>query len=416
MTESAQRRFAREVVAALREAGHEALWAGGCVRDALLGKTPKDYDIATGAEPEQVQTVFGRRRTIPVGASFGVITVLGPRGVGPIEVATFRADGKYVDGRRPETVRFTTAEEDAQRRDFTINGLFYDPVEDRVIDYVGGQDDLRAKTLRAIGDPAARFAEDKLRMLRAARFATTLEFEIEPATMAAIRGMADQLSVVSAERIGSETSRLLTHPHAGRGLALLGECGLLATVFPELAAWAAADSTEWRAAGERLEALGGGPLPTALAATLLELPKVDTPAVGRRLRLTKKDAADAGWLIESVAVVEAAEGLPWSRLQPWLADPRAAELLKLSAAALGEGHAGLVRCRAELGREREQLDPPPLVSGSDVLGLGYPPGPGIAAALKSARDGQLDGRLATKEQALEHLRRGLPGGRDSASE
>ncbi len=412
MTESPQRRFAREVVDELRDAGHEALWAGGCVRDALLGKTPKDYDVATSAEPERVREVFGRRRTIPVGASFGVITLLGPEGVHPIEVATFRADGKYVDGRRPETVRYTTAEEDAQRRDFTINGLFYDPAEDRVIDYVGGQDDLQNQTLRAIGDAAARFAEDKLRMLRAVRFAATLGFRIEPDTLAAVQSMAGQLSVVSAERIGAEISRLLTHAEAGRGLALLSETGLLPAVFPELGGWSEAGAAEWASARKRLQTLGGGPLATALAAVLLELTEPRAPAeIGRRLRLTNKDAADTGWLIEGVAVAAQAADLPWSRLQPWLADRRSAELLRLSAAALGDDHPGVARCRSELGREAEQLNPPALVTGSDLLQLGYQPGPGIAAALRSVRDAQLDGRIATKEQALEQLRRGLRGER-----
>lgn len=198
MTENAQRRFAKQVVEDLRAAGHEALWAGGCVRDGLLGIEPKDYDVATDAGPDRVREVFGRRRTIPVGAAFGVITVLGPKPCDPIEVATFRTDGEYRDGRHPESVRFTTAEEDAQRRDFTINGLFYDPIEERVIDYVGGEADLGGRTVRAIGDASARFGEDKLRMLRAVRFATTFGFDIEAETLAAIRAMAgeDRKSVV----------------------------------------------------------------------------------------------------------------------------------------------------------------------------------------------------------------------------
>src|SRR6187431_2793035 len=165
------REFAVEVVRRLREAGLQALWAGGCVRDQLMGQLPKDYDVATDAAPERVREIFGQRRTLAIGAAFGVITVLGPKGAGQIDVATFRRDAAYSDGRHPDAVTFTDAEHDAQRRDFTINGVFYDPLEDRVIDYVGGQEDLTRRVIRAIGDPLARIAEDKLRMLRAVRFA-----------------------------------------------------------------------------------------------------------------------------------------------------------------------------------------------------------------------------------------------------
>ncbi|MCR4411750.1 MAG: CCA tRNA nucleotidyltransferase, partial [Thermoguttaceae bacterium] len=164
------RQFAEEVVRRLRAAGFLAYWAGGCVRDQLMGLDPKDYDVATSAVPEQVRQVFGRRRTVAVGAAFGVITVVGPPGAGQIEVATFRSDRTYSDGRHPDEVVFSSPEEDAARRDFTINGLFYDPVAQEVIDYVGGRDDLARRLLRAIGDPRQRFAEDKLRLLRAVRF------------------------------------------------------------------------------------------------------------------------------------------------------------------------------------------------------------------------------------------------------
>ena len=171
-----QRRFALDVVRRLRGAGFEAYWAGGCVRDQLLGRTPKDYDVATNAMPEQVRQLFGRRRTLAIGAAFGVIAVIGPKPAGTVEVTTFRRDAAYSDGRHPDSVAFSSPEEDASRRDFTINGLFYDPVEDRVIDYVGGQADLAAGRIRAIGNARDRFAEDKLRMLRAVRFAATFAF------------------------------------------------------------------------------------------------------------------------------------------------------------------------------------------------------------------------------------------------
>src|SRR5882757_9145104 len=171
-----QRAFALEIAQKLRAAGYESLWAGGCVRDELLGITPKDYDVATSATPDQVRDLFGHRRTLPIGAAFGVVTVLGPRAAGQIEVATFRTDATYTDGRRPDSVHFTTAEHDAQRRDFTINGLFYDPIAKQVVDYVHGQNDLQAHIVRAIGDPHSRLSEDKLRLLRAVRFAAAFDF------------------------------------------------------------------------------------------------------------------------------------------------------------------------------------------------------------------------------------------------
>jgi poly(A) polymerase len=194
-----KRDFALEVVQALTNAGYTALWAGGCVRDLLLGKAPDDYDVATNARPEQVQDVFGPRRTRAIGASFGVVLVHGPRRkhAGDVEVATFRTEGPYLDGRRPEHVAYATAEEDAHRRDFTINGMFFDPLADRVLDYVGGREDIERKVVRAIGDPHARFREDKLRMLRAVRIAARFEFTLDPQTGDAIRAMAPELLVVS---------------------------------------------------------------------------------------------------------------------------------------------------------------------------------------------------------------------------
>src|SRR6185295_1585440 len=230
-----QRAFALEIAQKLRAAGFEALWAGGCVRDELLGLTPKDYDVATSAKPEQIRDLFGRRRTLPIGASFGVITVLGPREAGQIEVATFRTDAAYSDGRHPDSVTFTTAEHDAQRRDFTINGLFYDPIAQQVVDYVGGQQDLKAKILRAIGDPRLRLSEDKLRMLRAVRFAAAFNFAIDPDTLTAIQDMAPEINTVSAERIGIEIRRMLIDPNRASALKLLREANLLVQVLPEVA-------------------------------------------------------------------------------------------------------------------------------------------------------------------------------------
>ena len=191
------RQSALEVVQRLRAAGYEAVWAGGCVRDQLLGIEPKDYDIASSATPDEVRRLFGRRHTLPIGASFGVITLLGPWKAGQIEVATFRSEAGYSDGRHPDRIEFSTAEIDAQRRDFTINGLFYDPETDQVLDYVGGRDDLAAGIIRAIGDPDERIGEDKLRMLRAIRFAARFGFQLDEPTRTAISKRADELHMVS---------------------------------------------------------------------------------------------------------------------------------------------------------------------------------------------------------------------------
>ncbi len=196
-----------DVVRRLRKAGYLAYWAGGCVRDQLLGREPKDYDVATDAKPDEIRTLFGRGRTLALGASFGVITVIGPPGAGQIEVATFRDDVGYSDGRHPDHVHFSTAEMDASRRDFTINGLFFDPIGQEVIDYVGGREDLRLRRIRAIGDPVKRFTEDKLRMLRAVRFSAGFDFELDPATWGAICRMSAQITVVSWERISAEIAR-----------------------------------------------------------------------------------------------------------------------------------------------------------------------------------------------------------------
>jgi poly(A) polymerase len=282
-----EREFATDVVRRLRAAGHQALWAGGCVRDMLLGREPDDFDVATDARPEQVQTLF--KRTVAVGVSFGVIQVLGPRPLA-VEVATFRSDGSYSDGRHPDTVVFSSPEEDARRRDFTVNGMFFDPIEEKYIDYVGGQDDLQAGVLRAIGDPVQRFSEDKLRLLRAVRFATRFQLKLDPATAAAIRAMAGEITVVSAERIAEELRKLLTDPRRAEGMGLLAYVGLSAVLLPEVADVAKAVRV--------LESLPtDASFPLALAAILQDL---DSKAAGRtclRLKLSNAERARIEWLV-----------------------------------------------------------------------------------------------------------------------
>ena len=223
-------KIAREIAARLRESGHIAYFAGGCVRDMVRGLTPKDYDIVTDARPEAVQTLFPR--TFAVGAHFGVIVVL-ENGF-QFEVATFRSDDAYIDGRHPSAVHFSSPEEDAQRRDFTINGMFYDPVAEKLIDFVGGRADLDAKLVRAIGDPARRFAEDRLRMLRAVRFATVLDYQIDKNTWDALVANASSINQISAERIRDELVRIFLSPNRVRGWDLLDASGLMRAILPEL--------------------------------------------------------------------------------------------------------------------------------------------------------------------------------------
>ena len=223
---------ATEIVQKLQQSGFAAFWVGGCVRDFLLGREPQDFDIATDAKPEQVEKLFGK--TIPVGKKFGVIIVV-ENGI-QFQVATFRAEADYQDGRRPEKIEFANAEADAARRDFTVNGLFYDPLTQKTHDWVGGENDLRAKIIRTIGKPEERFGEDHLRMLRAVRFAAQLNFEIEPGTFAAIKLLTQKIQAISAERIRDELLKLFRPPHAARGLVLLRDSGLLPFVLPELVA------------------------------------------------------------------------------------------------------------------------------------------------------------------------------------
>jgi len=224
------RNTAEEIVRRLQRAGFAAFWVGGCVRDFLLGREPQDYDIATNARPEQIEKLF--KRTLAVGRKFGVMIVV--EGKQHFQVATFRAEAEYRDGRRPEKVVFSSAEADAQRRDFTVNGLFFDPIAKKLHDWVGGEKDLRAKIIRTIGAPEERFAEDHLRLLRAVRFAAQLGFEIEPETFSAVKRLAPKIELISAERIRDELIKLFSPPHAGRGLVLLRDSRLLPGILPEL--------------------------------------------------------------------------------------------------------------------------------------------------------------------------------------
>lgn len=415
---AAAREFAAEVVFRLQKAGFTAFWAGGCVRDDLLGRTPADYDVATSARPDQVRDVFGHRRTLAVGAAFGVITVLGPRAAGQVEVATFRTDEAYTDGRHPAGVVFSTPEFDAQRRDFTINGLFLDPATGQVHDYVGGQADLKAGIVRAIGVPAMRFGEDHLRMLRAVRFAAAFGFALDPATRAAIEAMRHLVTSVSAERIAAELRAMVTRPGRRRALALLDETGLAREVLPEVAPPTgpgpehAAAAARWDEAAAIIEAIDEPELGQALAALFEPVAAAPLRQAAGRLRLANRDTKLAAWLLDAVAALgQAAAGelasRPWSQVQPWLAHDDAfllADLLRARAAA-GQGDAAAAAwVTAQLERPREELDPPPLLTGRDLMAAGVPEGKAVGAMLAALRAKQLDGKIASRAAALEWVR------------
>lgn len=388
------------IVRRLREAGHEAFWAGGCVRDMLLGMDPKDIDVATAAHPEQIIRLF--RRTRKVGVQFGVVLVR--QGPHWIEVATFRTDVNYEDGRRPQRVEFTTAEEDAQRRDFTINGLFYDPADERVIDYVGGQQDMRARIVRAIGTPTDRFAEDHLRMLRAVRFATRFGFAIESQTAAAIREHAAKLSRISAERIGEELAKMLTRPTRADSLRQIAELCLLPHLWPD-ATWK--DGQLERAIRALAALPPAADFVLSLAAMLVEFAPREVRRIGRELRCSNDEISAVAWLCEHVDAMESAEVLCLPEFKRLIAHPRFDDLLSLHAAVCDA--IGLPKDSNQAARRRrdeippEKVAPPPLVTGDDLIALGLQPGPQFGQLLDALYDEQLDDRLATREQALARL-------------
>jgi poly(A) polymerase len=440
-----EREFAIDVVKRLQEAGYQALWAGGCVRDELLGLTPKDYDVATDARPDEVRRLF--RRTVAVGMSFGVVEVLGPRTNSEmlrIQVATFRSDVSYSDGRHPDEVVFSSPKEDAQRRDFTINGMFFDPVRKELLDFVGGQEDLRARRLRAIGDPVIRFTEDKLRLLRAVRLATRFELEIDPATAAAARMMADQITQVSAERIADELRKMLVCAQRTRGVRLLDELGLVKPILPELLPMkelpqglpAAPTGTLWDHVLRVLDFLEpDAPFVLVFAALLHDIgkPRVvgRTPErytfyyhehVGRRmasdicqrLKLSNAEREPIEWLVEKHQFLCDARQMRTSKLKMILAHPDIRLLLALhraDALASGKSTEHVEYCEYLL-REWTQADlnPPPVITGHDLMRHGIPPGPLYKRLLDAVREAQLEGTVTTLKQALELVDRLLAEG------
>jgi len=406
--------FAVEVVRRLRDSGHQSLWAGGCVRDQLMGQSPKDYDVATDAVPDRIREIFGKRRTLPIGAAFGVITVIGRQGAGQIDVATFRRDSEYSDGRHPDAVTYSDAEHDAQRRDFTINGLFYDPLENQVIDYVGGQEDLERRIIRAIGEPLARIAEDKLRMLRAVRFAARFGFAIEARTFAAIQQQAQELVIVSAERVATELRLILTHESRARGIELLAESGLLEIVLPEAKLFAL-ESDRWSRCLSILIALKQPTFAVSLAALLRELhvaePEKDLPRlVYERWKLSNDELEGVEKLLHQETHLRSASRQPWPALQRVLTAPRVDELLdycEAVAKALDRTTAEIDFSRSKLALPAEQLNPSPLITGEDLKQLGIAPGPRYRELLERVRDAQLQREIGNREEAIALVRKVL---------
>lgn len=410
MTRStAAREFANDVVRRLQAAGFEALFAGGCVRDQLMGHPPKDFDVATNARPQQIRDLFGRGRTLAIGEAFGVISVLGPKPAGQIDVATFRQDDTYSDGRHPDSVHFSTAENDAQRRDFTINGLFYNPLADQVIDYVGGQQDLQAKIIRAIGDPAARIAEDRLRMLRAVRFAAQFEFHIEPNTLAAIRQSAAMIVQVSGERIANELRLMFGHKHRDLAFGGLRDSGLLTPLLPERMQGAAGSDLALSRVTDGLRQLKSHRFESAVALIVYDLPNASQAIdnMARRWRLSNEEAAAVRWITMHIDPVLRADTLPWPTVQRILIQPWAVESIAVAAALAAVFHkptTGIEYSRTRLAWPKERLNPPPLIDGNDLRALKIAPGPLIGEILSAVRDRQLSGEIADKDQALAYVR------------
>jgi len=433
------RELANSICETLRRNGHQALLVGGCVRDLLLGRQPADYDVATDASPERVIELFPE--SVPVGAQFGVVLI--PRENWKVEVATFRSDVGYSDGRHPDSVVYTrTAQEDVQRRDFTVNGLLMRHDTEEVLDYVGGQADLKAGIIRAIGDPALRFAEDKLRMMRAVRFAARFGFHIETATFEAIRSRAQEIRHVSAERLREELTKLLTEGAARRGFELLDEAGLLQQVLPEIAAMKGVEQPPqfhpegdvWIHTRMMIEMLPAGSSPTLAWGILLhdvgKPPTFKSAAetgdrirfdghvgvgvkmaeeICRRLRFSNEDTEQILALVENHMRFADAAQMRTSTLKRFARLRRFEEHLELHRIDCVSSNGRLeaydyVR-KFFLETPPEQVRPQRLLTGEDLKTMGYQPGPAFTEILQAIEDGQLEGQLKTREEAFDFVRK-----------
>lgn len=427
---------ATAIVRRLVEAGHEAVFAGGCVRDMLRGVPPKDYDIATSATPEEVLGLFPHSHA--VGAAFGVIVV--HRNGHHFEVATFRRDGGYSDGRRPDSVEFTSAEEDAKRRDFTVNGLFLDPMTGKVLDFVGGRADLESKILRAIGNAHARFAEDHLRLLRAVRFSTVLGFPIEEQTWSAVCELAPTIQSVSAERIREELVKIFLHPNRVRGFDLLVESGLMHEVLPEILVLKGCEQPpQWHPEGDvfvhtriMLELLPEDvSLPLVLSVLFHDIAKpatftrdetgrirfnghdqlgaTMTEGILRRLKFPNDVIEPTVVAVENHMMFKDVQKMRVSKLKRFIARPTFEDEMELhrvdcmSSNGLKDNYDYLRAKQVEFAHEHQPLIPPPLASGHDLITMGHAPGPRFKELLTAVQNLQLEGAITTREQALAWL-------------
>ncbi|HEX8815774.1 MAG TPA: CCA tRNA nucleotidyltransferase [Terriglobales bacterium] len=443
------RDFAISIIRTLREKGHQAYLAGGCVRDLLLKREPADYDVATEATPEEVMRIFPQ--TYAVGAQFGVVLVPIPDDARvesqpkDVEVATFRSDIGYSDGRHPDEVRFThDARQDVQRRDFTINGLLLDPITNKVLDYVGGQEDLKRKIIRTIGEPELRFTEDKLRMLRAVRFAARFGYEIESKTFAAIKQLAPEIRQVSRERVRDELTKMLTEGHAREAFLLLDQTGLQHEVLPEIEAMKGiAQPPEFHPEGDvfvhtlLLLSKLPQPCPPTLAwgALLHDVGKPPTfrvapdrirfdghvdvgvkmaEAICERLRFSGDETRQILALVDNHMRFGHAQRMSESTFKKFVRMPNFDEHLELHRIDCLSSHCNLGAY--EFTREKmahlpeAALRPRPLVTGDDLIAAGYPPGPRFKKILSAVEDGQLEGRFQDKNDALGYVLREFPPG------
>ena len=437
------RELAEQVCATLRQRGHQAYFVGGCVRDLELGREPADYDVCTDARPDRVQELFPR--SLAVGAKFGVILVVeeGAQQHGAqVEVATFRSDIGYTDGRHPDQVVYTDSpQEDVRRRDFTINGLLMDPATREVLDFVGGRADLRAGIARAIGDPRLRFAEDKLRMMRAVRFAARFGFRIEPDTMAAAQSLAAQITQVSPERIRDELTKLLTEGAARHGFELLDETGLLAVVLPDIARMKGVEQPPqfhpegdvWIHTRMMLEKLPPHCSPTLAWGVLLHdvgKPTTFAPATGpgtrirfdghvevgarmaehicRELRFSNEDTEQIETLVANHLRFKDVKEMRTATLKRFVRLPRFAEHLELHRLDCLASHGSLEAYtfvqQFLVETPPEKVYPPKLVTGDDLKGMGLVPGPRFKEILLAVEEAQLEGRLQDRESALQFAR------------
>ena len=421
------------IIRQLRQKGHTALLAGGCVRDILLRRRAQDYDIVTSALPQEVKESF--EHTIPVGEKFGVVKVL-MAGV-EFEVATFRADAEYRDGRHPESVRFATIQEDAARRDFTVNGMFYDPVDGKVLDYVGGQVDIQQRAIRAIGDPELRFSEDYLRMMRAVRFAVVLDFKIVGDTFKAVQANAPRITQISPERIRGELETMLLHPKRAAAVELLEDALLLPQILPEVSACRGVkqgkllhpEGDVWQHTLLALSLLQDPSFEFALAVLLHDIGKpatVDRTSerlfpdhervgeqmareIASRLRLSKRETETVAFLVRHHMALKDAPRMRKSTLKRILSHEffdYLAEIHRIDAlSSNGDLTNYNFAMDARKALSAEALKPKPLVNGDDLSAIGIPPSPVMGDILKKLYTAQLDEQISTRDEALEMARK-----------